>query len=687
MARKMNDIEKFWRELKRRKVVHVITVYAAVSFVILQLVDIVERPLRLPDWTTALVIVLLCIGFTIAVFLSWVYDITSSGVKKTKPLSTTKHTDHPTIPTSGGWKIATYVSAVIILVMVAFNFIARRNLNADISKLEKSIAVLPFINDSASDSTTYFVNGLMDEICTNLQKIKAFSKVLARISTEQYRGISKPPIPKIAKDLSVNFIVAGSGQKYGNSYRISAQLIAGKTDKQLWADSYERKIQGTDDIYGTQSEIAQSIASALKATITPEEKQLIEKTPTEDLTALYFYQRGREEEGKFPYYALTSSSTFLSFYNIPTKDKQALEILEIAKKMYKTALRYDSSFALAYSGLAGIYWDKNYYKEYFSKNFLDSVLILAKKALLFDDQLPDAYYILGMYYSERGSNKQAIEEFDKALKYNPNFWLAYFGKGFVHFYENDHAIALENFQKAASLYRGSGLSDILRIICLTLYDSGFGDLAKTYNLEAVKLEPDSIKYFFWSYLLESNTLKGLEFLKKGYSIDSTNNQILQGLAGCYSDIGHFKESIQFYKRYLDRLKEQEIIIINMMHNIGYVYWKAGLKDSADYYFNKQIELCNDAINLGRPYGNYYAYYDLAGIYAFMGDKIKAFENLKSYNKIPRGEGYMTSWIKNDPLLNSIRNEPEFQQIAKDIEAKYQVEHERVRKWLEDQNML
>jgi hypothetical protein len=107
MAQKTNSFEMFWKELKRRKVVHVITVYAAVAFVIQQLVDIVSQPLHFPDWTTAFIIVLLCIGFVISVFVSWVYDITPSGVKKTKPAGAVKHTDQTTTPTSVGWKIAT----------------------------------------------------------------------------------------------------------------------------------------------------------------------------------------------------------------------------------------------------------------------------------------------------------------------------------------------------------------------------------------------------------------------------------------------------------------------------------------------------------------------------------------------------------------------------------------------------
>lgn len=243
MVQKSSNPENFWQELKRRKVIRVATVYAAAAFVILQLVDIVEQPMRLPDWTTGLVIVLLCIGFVISAFLSWVYDFTPSGVKKTKPVSTSKHIDKATTSTSIGWKIATYVSAVVIVALVVFNFISKRNFNAGISRLEKSIAVLPFINDSGSDSTTYFINGLMEEILNNLQKVKDF-RVLSRTSTEQYKGFSIPTVPEIAKKLGVNYIVEGSGQKFGNFYRLRVQLIAARKEKHLWAESYQKEISG-----------------------------------------------------------------------------------------------------------------------------------------------------------------------------------------------------------------------------------------------------------------------------------------------------------------------------------------------------------------------------------------------------------------------------------------------------------
>jgi hypothetical protein len=125
-----------------------------------------------------------------------------------------------------------------------------------------------------------------------------------------------------------------------------------------------------------------------------------------------------------------------------------------------------------------------------------------------------------------------------------------------------------------------------------------------------------------------------------------------------------------------------------MASIGYVYLQNGYKAEAENYFNEQIKNCNSVIELKRGWGQkLYEYYDLASAYAPIGDKDKAFKNLRILNQIQRVPLWMVTCMKKDPLFNSIRNEPEFQQIAKDIEAKYQAEHERVRKWLEEQGTL
>ena len=125
-----------------------------------------------------------------------------------------------------------------------------------------------------------------------------------------------------------------------------------------------------------------------------------------------------------------------------------------------------------------------------------------------------------------------------------------------------------------------------------------------------------------------------------------------------------------------------------MHRIGYVYWVNGNKKEAEYYFDKQLEYSKNEIKLKREWGQrLYAYYEIACVYAFRGDKLKAYENLKLFNQRQRIPIWAVNQIKNEPLFNSIRNEPEFQQIVRDMDSKYQAEHERVRKWLEEQGKL
>jgi TolB-like protein/Tfp pilus assembly protein PilF len=543
--------------------------------------------------------------------------------------------------------------------------------------LDKSIVVLPFI--TPTDTNAYLINSIRDEVNNNLQKIKVL-KIVSRYSADKYNDPTKFSPREIAKELNVNYLVSGKGQKYGATISLTVELIEAIKDRILWSKPYKQEIRKPEDFTRLQSQIAQDIVAALNGIITPEEKQLIEKIPTTNVTAYDFYQKAREEEANFFYYDLIATSTTLAGLNPSTKQS-----IERTKKMYKKAVEYDSSFAPAYTGLAVIYWSENYYREYFSENFLDSVLILANKALSYDDQLPDAYYIRGMYYSVHGIYKQALEEFDKTLKYNPNYWLAYYGKGLC---SDDCVMAINNFKEAASRHHGSGLSEILKNISIQLSASGFSELAKSYILEAIKLEPDSSTYYFWLWMHEFNYKKCFEFYEKEYLIDSTDLTTLEFLLDYYSRIGEFKESLRFCKKWFDRLKLEGRTRINGMQRVGYAYWKNELRDSADYYFNKQIEFCNDAIRLGRPYGISGAYYDLAGVYAFMRNKINAYENLKWFNQ---KSGWVILWIvryiKNDPLFDSIRNEPEFQNIMKDMDAKYQAEHERVRKWLEDQGML
>jgi len=198
----LNKLSQFWQELKRRKVVRVITVYAAAAFVLLELVDIITEPFGLPDWTLKLVVVLLSIGLLMSIILSWIYDLSpDGGLERTKPAQKVK-TEYQQ-RSSGGWKIATYLSLVVILAFIAYNVLSTGNKSAASSYLEKSIAVLPFTNLSEDRGNEHFADGLVEDLLNRISVIEQL-KVISRTSSEMYRERGVKSVPEIAVELDVS---------------------------------------------------------------------------------------------------------------------------------------------------------------------------------------------------------------------------------------------------------------------------------------------------------------------------------------------------------------------------------------------------------------------------------------------------------------------------------------------------
>jgi len=284
MPEQSNNPLNFWSELKRRKVVRVITVYGAAAFVIIELINNITEPLRLPGWVPTLVIVLLAIGFLIAIVMSWVFDITPEGVQKTKPINKISEQPEEKPAKMLGWKIATYVSIVIIIGLLIVNIIGSSKRAEVDTELEKSIAVLPFKSLSDDPEKQYLADGMMDAILLHLSKIKDL-RVMSRTSVEQYRKTDKTATV-ICQELNVTYLLEGSFQKYGDNAKLITQLIKPGKEGHVWANEYNRDWK---DIFSVQSEVAKTIASELHAVITPEEKQIIEKTPTTNLKAYDYY--------------------------------------------------------------------------------------------------------------------------------------------------------------------------------------------------------------------------------------------------------------------------------------------------------------------------------------------------------------------------------------------------------------
>ena len=553
-------------------------------------------------------------------------------------------------------KIFYIIPIVILLIVVVVQFIGNHHSNST----DKTIAVLPFKYLSNDTLNQYLADGMTDAILLNLSKIKDL-RVISRTSVEQYRS-SEKPAGIIGKELKVAYLLEGSFQKEKNQIRLIVQLIRTKDNDHVWSNSYDRNWK---DIFSVQSEVAETIAGELQAAITPEEKQLIRKIPTLELVAYDFYQRG-----------------IYMFEN--AKDSNDLKK---AKKLFIQCLEKDSTYASAYAMLAQIYLFQNRAKTYFSEDYLDSIVILADIAISYDDKCFYAYAMKGARYYVLGKPELAIEEFNKASELNPNDPYVYLNLGFVYqFTEIDFAKSILNYYEAAARQRGEILPAILQQLGHTLNWAGYYELANHYYKEKLILDGDSISYYFAIAFFEIFSESGYQQYKRVLEKDTVlvNDNFLHS---CFAT-GHYIEAYDHAKKIVENLKKSNGIPTQSAHRIAYAFWMSGDKKEAEYYFNLQKKIGLESIEKGREIASrMVAYYDLAAVYTFEGDKENAYKYLEElYNKKVFASWWV-NFINNDPLFDNIRNEPRFQAVVKHIENGYQAEHERVGKWLEEQGML
>ncbi|HCY43680.1 MAG TPA: hypothetical protein DHV48_20485 [Prolixibacteraceae bacterium] len=556
---------------------------------------------------------------------------------------------------------------IVLIVLIPASILITREISKS-AIYEKSIAVLPFIYLSHEAEYKYQSDAMMDAILTNLSKIKDL-RVVSRTSVEQYRESHKSA-KDIGREQNVDYLLEGSVQHENNEVRLIVQLINTKTEDHIWSDIYDYT---AEDVFSVQSEVAETVADELKAVITPEEKQLIQKVPTTNLTAYDFYLRGNDEYEQY----------FLS----NNRDTVAMNK---AWHHFQKTLELDSTFALAYTKLADIYWEKYYWKTYLSGNFLDSVIILTSKSIAFDSQCAEAYYLRSAGYVQLNKLTEANKDLDKAIKYNPNNWKAYWLRSYISVdLFHDYVGAISNRREAILRNHDSGLPSLLNNMGQLFIDMGFPESGKKYYLQALELTEDSTEYLKRLRNLEwtfGNSEKVYQLTKKIYKRDSA--RVPTFIAADCLIAGHEKEAAYYFEK-LKKQKEKsgEIDLYNSKE-FGLYLWQIGRKKEAEFCFNQQIKICEESIRLGRWNSiQKGAQFDLAEVYAFMGNKEKAYHYLDEVNKNNSFPLWWVTLFKNHPLLDPIRHEPRFQKILKDVEAKYQAEHERVRKWLVSQGML
>jgi TolB-like protein len=554
---------------------------------------------------------------------------------------------------------------IIVLALIILGIFFIPKLFRPEEQLEKSIAVLPFKLLSDEPNKQYLADGMMDAITLHLSYIEDL-RVLSRTSVEQYRQTDKTS-SVIGRELNVAYLLEGSFQKFGDNVRLIVQLIKTGKEGHIWANNYDRN---WNNVFSVQSEVAQTVAKELYASITPEEKLLIEKVPTGSMTAYELYLKAND-------------------YRKDYEKTRDLSSYQTAVNLYKAALEIDSAFAKVYSGLALAYITRYYSETYFKEYFLDSCLVLANKALSLDDKLDEAYYLIGRYYDNNGHIEEAIDNYDKALKINPNYYLPYLDKAYLFLWSlDDYINGLDTYHKALKLVSGDERQDVLSYLGRAYLDAGFIDKAKYYYQERLTLSGNEAIYFGNLAFIEfslGNFEEALKLAMKANGIDST---YLHSLILYSVPPGHNEEAYIHAKKFLERYEKTGALNTVQSHRVGYALWQVGKKKEAENYFNQQIKIDEESIKRGRLIAQWnVAYYDIAGTYAFLGDKVKAYQFLDEFNKRSFYGLWWISLAKHDPLFASIRNEERFQKILQNMEAKYQAEHERVRKWLEDNNML
>ena len=415
------NLSNFLTELKRRNVYRVAVAYVVVSWLLIQVVTQTFPFFEIPNWSVRLVILLLIIGFPVALILAWAFEMTPEGVKRTEEVSAQQSITRSTGRKLDFTIIAVLVAAVGLLLFDRFR--AKPAAAPASDSLAKSIAVLPFESLSEDKANAYFAVGVQDEILTRLAKVGDL-KVISRTSTQQYQ--SKPgSVAEIAQQLGVGHILEGSVQKAGDRVRVNVQLIKADTDAHLWAETYDSELA---NVFQVQSDIALRVASALEAKLTGREKREIGAGGTTNPEAYDAYLRG-----------------------LALDTAQAHEEVESALQSYRRAVELDPNFALAWAALT----NREAFK-YFSDNRTADQLGRARHAMEMALKLqPEASESLGaagsFYYYCPQDFGRALDYLTRARERAPSNAFVIMITGAVKRRQGRLEECIELFKKAGTL--------------------------------------------------------------------------------------------------------------------------------------------------------------------------------------------------------------------------------------------
>jgi len=598
------NLKKFFAELKRRNVYKVAVAYAVVAWLTIQAASIFLPAFNAPQWAMQIVILILVVGFPIALAFSWAFEITPEGIKRESEVQTDESITHHT-----GRKI---VALTIVLAVVATGLFMYQLVRPKASHLEggapatpnsnglagarpsiaeKSIAVLPFDNLSGDPQNAYFSEGIQDEILTRLAKI-AELKVISRTSTQRFRSAPND-LRQIAQQLGVANILEGSVQKANDQVRVNVQLINALTDAHLWADTYDRKLT---DIFAVETEIAKAVADVLQAKLTGSEQHVIAARPTENSEAHQLYLKGR------------------FFWN-----KRTGSDLKKSIDYFEQAIAADPNYALAYAGVADGYVWLSAYTAGTPRDSYPKAKAAAKKALELDDTLAEACTTLAIaIWLYDFDFSQANREFQRAIGLNPNYAIAH------QQYGNITLSALGRFDDAIAEGKRAVELDPLSLVINADLGSNYC-FARRYDEAIAQLR------------------KTLEMDPGFYIAHVALSQALDAKGARDAAIVEWQKA---------RALNDDPAVLGLL---GRAYGLSGNKMEAEKILNQLKELSKQ---------RYVAAYSFALVYLGQGDKEQALRWLEQSYQDRAGSDI--GYIRVDPLLDPLRGDPRFEALAEKI---------------------
>ena len=391
-----------WEELKRRNVVKVAIAYAIVGWLLIEVSSVLLPAFEAPDWILRVVILLIGIGFVLALILSWAFELTPQGVVRTEDVP-----ESDSVTKVTGQKLNTVIIAALVLALgfvVVDNYVlddvaqeatlqesAALEPKAPVAEpsgvLPNSVAVLPFENLSDDQENAYFAAGIHEEVLNQLVKLSELN-VIARTSMMQYAAGDKS-IPQVASELNVETVMEGSVRYADGRVLVTAQLIDPATNAHLWSESYNREFA---DVFAIQADIATNIANALEAELSLEEQANIERIPTEYPAAYALYLK-----------AVTNFGLGR----------------ETWQPVIEQALAIDPEFARAHA--ANAYMNAFFFGfESWTEEFEQTVLQSSERALSLDATLGTAYVAIAYVHQVNWRLKEAKQSFERALELDPN---------------------------------------------------------------------------------------------------------------------------------------------------------------------------------------------------------------------------------------------------------------------------